>query len=344
MARKQPARRTPDVIDADAEQTTAIGELLGAGTDEQLAAAAWPVIREFFKGLAGFFVTARSMEQSATRTLEMARSLKAPTTVDGDVALQAFIKDANADRKDIEAHWQITSTVYQFQRRLVAARERGAKQLEEAAGIAQRLHNTYAENERRRAAEEQDRLRREAEERERLRREAELAEMERQAVAREEASPDLSERETLFVDYMAGPYASVGDGQRAAQQAGFKDPLRTAARLLSSPKIQAAIKATRDAQAIRRQATARAAQPLDVQVETVRPNVARAAGAVDRSTHSAELVDARALIEACLIGGRGIPTDILTVDMVKLQEYARSLHERINLWPGCRYVKTVKTV
>ena len=58
--------------------------------------------------------------------------------------------------------------------------------------------------------------------------------------------------------------------------AGFADPLKTAARLSSSPKIQAALNAKKEAESIRTQAAARAERPLDVEVQEVKPNITRA--------------------------------------------------------------------
>ena len=43
-------------------------------------------------------------------------------------------------------------------------------------------------------------------------------------------------------------------------------------------------------------------------------------------------------------GEHGIPLDCLQINTVKLNEYARSLHEQLDRWPGVRARKTTKVV
>jgi hypothetical protein len=308
--------------------------------DEQMAAAAWPAIREFFKGLAGFFTTATALERSAAAKLDRARTLTPPQTAAEDAAIQRFIKEANGDRKQIDDHWTICSRVHGFHRMLTAARDRGANQVVEASAIAQRLHNRYVDDEKRRAAAEQERRRQAAEEQARLDREAELARAEQLAIAREESSPDLSDRESAFVEFILSGNSAIA----AARAAGYKDGVTRGPKLLDSPKIQAAIQAQREARAIRRQAEARKAEPLDVQVEEVKPNVTRAAGAVDRKYKRGECLDEAKFRSAAFAGSYGIPQDVFVVDPSKLNEYARSMGALINRWPGVRYVEETKTV
>ena len=57
----------------------------------------------------------------------------------------------------------------------------------------------------------------------------------------------------------------------------------------------------------------------------------------DRKTRTAVVVDEDAFIAAVLEGKFGIPSDVLTVRQVKLNEYARSLGKLIERWPGIRY-------
>jgi hypothetical protein len=309
--------------------------------DQQLAATVGEAIRDFIKGLAAFFVTAKALEQSAFGTLEQAKLLKLPTNPDEDEAIQRFVKQTSVDKREVEEHWRITSLVSQFHRRMTARRSKATDALEEANRIGNRLHNSYTEAEKRKAAEAQERLRREAEEKARRDREAEIARMEAEAIKREESSPDLSEREQVFVDQVA----NHGDGQRAARMAGYKDPGASASRLLASAKIQKAIKAKRDAIAIRTQLAARKEEPLEVEeVPEIKPNVTRAGAAYDRTTHSAEILDEQALIAACISGKYGIPTDILTVKPAKVNEYARALQQRIELWPGVRYKRETRVI
>lgn len=131
----------------------------------------------------------------------------------------------------------------------------------------------------------------------------------------------------------------------SARRAGYHNPAQAGRKLLTLVKIEMAIQAVREVEEIRRQAKAKRTAPLDYQpVEEVRPQVLKVPGAMDRRTHSAELVDERLLIEAVLGGCHGIPSDILSVNPAKLNEYARSLQERISRWPGVRYKKTMRTI
>src|SRR6185436_6794428 len=161
----------------------------------------------------------------------------------------------------------------------------------------------------------------------------EAADAEEQALRAEAASAKLSDRETVFVEEVFGGRNAA----LAAKIAGYKNPADAGARLLATPKIEKALAGKREAENIRRQSVARQQQPLDVQHEEARPDIVRAAGAKDRTTKSAELLDENALIAAIIQGGHGIPWDILTVKPAKLNEYARSMGALINKWPGVRY-------
>ncbi len=321
-----------EVIDHDAQLVAAMPELAPAREESA-------IIGGFFGNLIAFFTEARALEVAAKSTLAIARTLKPPQSAADDVGLQTFVRQASSDRKKIEDHWQIASVVYSFQRRLVAARKRGTDALEEAAGIAQTFHNRYVEDEKRRAREEQERLQREADERARRERQAELDRLEAQALQAEQASPVISAREARFVDFYTGPYR---DPERAAQMAGYAKPFDAATRLLALPKIVEAIDAMRRSKALRDQKAAVAERPMQVEQVTVRPNVQKVG--VDRTTKTAEVFDARLLVEAVLGGKHGIPADSLMPDPTKLNQYARDLGEVINRWPGVRLVKKTTTV
>lgn len=316
-------------------------ELLPGNNPEiQLATVDGKTIADFVRGVVQFFQTALALERAAKGTLETARALRAPTTADGDERIQVFIKQASSDRRAIEQHWQICSVVSQFHRRLVALRTRGTQPLEEAAAIGNNLHNRYTEDERRRVAQEQERVRREAEERARQERDEELRRHELEAVKAEEAAPTLSEREELFVSYIMAGQTPLD----AARRAGFQEPGRAGLRLMDRPKISAALKAKQEASELRRQATALKEAPLEAHVETVRPNISKAAGAHDRTTWSGEILDEAAFIDAAFAGKHGIPRDILQINQAQLNTYARSLHERLDLWPGVRAKKSTGVV
>lgn len=328
MAKK--VSKTPEVLDL----------VPAVPGDEQLAAAAWPAIRSFFGQLPAFFTKARELEKKAADTMVAAASLVMPTSAAEDVRIQTFIKNANAQAKEVEEHWSITSAVHGFHRKLTAARDRAYDPNKKAADLAQRLHNNYVQAEQRRVDEENRRRQAEAEERARKAREAELAEAERKATEAEAASENLSVREQRFVDLV---HQGVVPSQ-AAHRAGYKDTTY-GVRLMELKKIKAALEGKRTADALRRQAEAKKYEPLQVEdVEEAKPDVAKAAGATDRKTRRAEVTNAAALIAAVISGGYGIPLDVLCVDTVKLNEYARQYREQLRRWPGVKYVEDTTTV
>lgn len=301
-----------------------------------------------------FFKRAGEIERAAKERLDIARQLKPPTDAPSDEKIQLFIKAVKDDITIAEEHWGIAAVLHHLHRAITAARSRTTGKdskgnptgmLDQAAGLAQALHNRYVEDERRRAQEEQARLNREAEQRAQEQRERELAELEAAALKAEAASPELSERERLFVDYFTGPYQNAS---RAAQQAGFKDPDTQSARLLKSPKVVKAIEAKRAANTIRTQAAAKREMPVQYETTTVQPNISRAAGAHDRTTHGAEVTDEQALLVAALdpmMRTRlGIPADIVMINRSKVNEYGSSLKELIEKWPGVRHTKKTTTV
>lgn len=294
-------------------------------------------VQAFVAGLRVFFERARHLETHAKATLLTAKTWQRPTSKEEDEHLVANVRSVNAQKREVEDHWTITAMVSRFHRRLTAARDRGVGPLEEAAGIGNRLHAAWAEEERRRAREEDERQRREAEERARRDREQELADLERLALEAEASSPDLSEREARFVDYLTGPYQVPA---RAAQQAGFKSPEAAAARLLAMPKIAQAVEQARSAKALRDQAAARRAAPVVVEHQPVKAAVAKGGA----ETWSGEVYDPDAFLAALLDPMTrtrlGIPSDIATFLPAKVNEYARSLHEQIDRWPGVRHKKT----
>lgn len=325
MAKKTTAR-APEVLDA-LEQ------------DVELIKTDATVVEKFTAGVALFFRTARTMELGAKETLARAQKLTPPATMADDEGIQLFIKRAGAERKDALAHWDITAKVHAFHRRLCAARSRTEDPLEQAIARATRLHNDYVAAENKRVAAEQERVRIQAEQKAAADRQAELDALERAALDAEAKSTDLSEREQKFVERVVGGMAPM----YAAQQAGYKDYMKQGDRLMAQLKIAAAIETRRTASAIRQQAAAVKEQPLDVQVEKVQANVSTAYGH-DRTAKSGELLDEVALRDAVISGKYGIPPDVLMVNPVKLNEYARSLGELINRWPGARLKKSTSLV
>jgi hypothetical protein len=295
-------------------------------------------IRNFMRGVAEFFRTAQTLELRSKATLMGAKALQLPTDAGSDEVLQRYAKRIQAEKKEVEDHWQITTVVHALHRRLTARRKIATDALELAAERVNTLHNTYTEAEKRRVAAENDRIRREAEEKARREQEAEAARLERQALEAEFASKDLSERERQFV-------ALVVDGvdtQIALRRVGYADPVAAGKRLIGLAKITKAIDAGLTAKNLRKQAEAVREQPAEVaDVELERPDITKGV-AIDRTTYSAELVDEQALINAAIAGQ--VPRDILRIDTVKLNEHARGLKEGLNRWPGVRLKKSTRMV
>ncbi len=325
----------PDVLD--------VGHLLpGISEDEQYVSQAGVAVLSFLKGVAGFFTAASAMEREAIGSLERAKALLPPATMEEDHRIQKFIKENTTARQIAEKHWEVTTLVSAFHRRLTAARARTVEKHTQAGSIATNLHNRYVDDEKRRVAAETERRRVEEEQRAAAERQAELDRLEAAAVQAEEHAPTLSAREQKFVDaYTSNVAQWRNDGKRCAQLAGFTGNLvAVSARLLSLPKIQQAIAAATRANEIREQKAAVAATPVDVQpIETIKPNISRSAGVHDFVTHGAELLDAAALIEAVFAGKYGIPRDVLKVDESKLNSYGKEYKELVNRWPGVKYTK-----
>jgi hypothetical protein len=293
-------------------------------------------IRNFMRGVAEFFRTAQALEQRSKATLMGANALQAPTDAASDEVLQRYAKRIQAEQKEVVSHWEITTVVHALHRRLTARRTIATDALEQAAERVNALHNRYTEAERRRVAEENERKRREAEEQARRDQDAEAERLEQQALAAEARMTSLSDREQKFVDNIG-----TVEPWEAAKFAGYKDPRATALKLLNTPKIIKALKAKETAAALRKQADAVREQPVEVEVESARPDITKGL-AVDRTTYAAELLDERALVMAAIAGQ--VPNDILRNDTVKLNEHARGLKEGINRWPGVRLKKSTRMV
>jgi hypothetical protein len=315
--------------------------------DEKFVQQAGQGVLAFLKSLAGFFLTASTMEANAKTALQVAASLTPPKTPDEDERIQRFVKDTNDQKKVVEEHWKVTAVISGFHRRMTAARARATDPLERAAMIGNQLHQRFKEDAERTARIEQDRIRREADEQALKDRQAELDRLEADAVAAEEKSPKLSEREQAFVDFYCDKGSMAYDNaQRAATMAGFKGKnlVAISGRLLSLEKIRVAIEAKTKAREIRLQAAAQAAAPATSNVPTIAPAVQRASGTSERTYYSAELLDEKALIDAICEGRLGIPRDVLRVHQPALNGYAVSLRDLISRWPGVKLKTTTKVV
>lgn len=297
------------------------------------------VVRDWLGAARQFFRETQEMELAAKSFLMRAESLAVPTNGDQDEQLQAFIRDGNSGIKAIEAKWTITRVLHQLHGMAVAGRKRGTDAYLNGVTIGNRLHNQWSDNEKRRAQQESDRLRREAEANAARERQEELDRLEREALRAEAQSDDLSAREQEFVDRVTnGGNTSV----LAARYAGYKDPEGAAARLMNTPKIKAAIEGKIIAKRARQQQTALKESP--VQVESTIVDVQPDTRGGDRTTWSADILDERAFVQAVVSGQHGIPLDCLTINQVRLNELARSLHENMDRFPGVRARKTTRVL
>lgn len=312
-------------------------EVLPAALTEEinLATQAGDVIRPFFAKVEAFIRAGHVLETMAQRKLDTANKLAAPTTDAEDEQIQTFAKSCTTDKKEIQAHWQsITSLLHGLHKRFVARRERGVTLLESAYDRANKLHQDYAAEKRRKEEAEQRRRDELAREEARQRQQAELDALEAEALAAESAAEDLSDREREFCRLIV---ERAADPLLAAKQAGYRDPNVIALRLLRQPKIEKALEGLRVAKASREQAAAVQQAPLDVRYERVQTSgPATAPGLRDVTRRKALITDEQALIAAVIAGQHGIPARILRVDQTALNDEARSLGELINRWPGCK--------
>lgn len=338
MAKKSPtpAKRgtapealTPEVID--------VGD---ANPEVGLVKAEGSAIPGFLNSAAQFLAKADALETSAKASLAAAKLLKRPTNGDEDLVIQQQILLDSAEEKNLEGHWEITAIISRFHRRLTGKRAIASTARSEAKAIRQGLHNEYVAEENRRAAREQEARRQAAEAQERLDREIEQEKLEALALQAERASDALSEREQVFVALVVGGQT----GTAAASRAGYKSG-SYGATLLDQPKIKTAIEAGLRAATLRQQAAAIKAAPVSVVITEVKPDVQRAAGSRgDRTTWSAEILDADAFVRAVLDGKLGIPLDTLVPDQVALNRYATAMEAQLDRWPGIRAKKKTSTV
>lgn len=318
------AAKAGDVID--------VGQAMSVSPDEVDAATTGKAILQWFGGLAGFFTTARAMEGEAALRLTRAQALEVPITKAEDERMQKFVLDTTEQLAGVEAHWNITTQIHKLHRRMTAARSRTTDSLDTAKSIGNRLHNTYVENEKRRAREEEERINREREAAAQRQRAEELAAAEAEALRREAAAPTLSEREGIFVDHLFGGKLPA----QAAKLAGYKNPEEVGPRMAGSAKVVTALTAKREAATIRTQAEAKRAEPVQVERVEVKPEISRASGGHDRTTRSLEILDLEAFRKAAFSGQHGIPLDCFTIDQAKCNSYARDWREQVNRWPGVR--------
>lgn len=293
-------------------------------------------IVDWLRNLTTFFRTAQQIERAAVERRQRILALAVPTTKEQDAAIRQEVIDARDARKAAMAHWDvITSALSKLHRMTTAGRARATDPLEDAEKHGTRLHTTYVDNEKRRAAQAEQEERRRQEQQAEADRARKLAEFEAAALQAEESSPDLSDRETAFVD----GYMRHGAGERAAREAGYKDPNAQASRLLASEKILKAIEAKRTAHTMRTQIDVMKEMPVYVDEGKIEAAAKPALNSGDREQWSASVVDLEKFRDAAFEGGYGIPRDVFIVDTAALNRAARALGKRVEMWPGVKATK-----
>lgn len=295
-------------------------------------------ISGFLSNLAPFFLRAGEIERRAVEIRELSRTWKVPTTPEEDEQLVENIRMVNAELKTAEGHWSARTVFHAFHKKLVAAYARAEKPLLDAQMTGNDLHNRFVANQREAARRLEEQRRREELQREQTRQREEAERLENEALAREEASADLSERERVFVAIMA----EMGDGydpRQAATRAGYKDPAAMGPRLMTYTKILDPIRAAREAKTLREQAAAVKAAPVAINDVTVAPEITTTEGV---TTVRVEVIDEEAFIRAALSGSYGVPADCLTFKQAKVNELGRAMGALVERIPGLRLVKTTK--
>ena len=290
-----------------------------------------------------FFAKAEDLEAQAKAELADAQATwKAPTCKEEDEDLVARIRQNAAATKEFDAHWEITTVLSRMHRSMTGLRNRGADMREKIKNHGNYLHAAWERLERERVQREEAELRRQEQARLQQQREAEAAEAERTAIEAEANSPHLGERESRFVDlYMA----NGGDAVRAAKGAGYANVDANANRLLKTSKIMQAIEARRQAVAIRQQAAAKAALPVEPTIQHAAPVAQVAAKA--RTYQSCEVTDAAkfmaVLLDPQLRAHYRVPAEAATFVQSVLNDMARQIGDKVNLVPGLR-LKVVTSV
>lgn len=293
-------------------------------------------IVDWLRSLSTFFRAAQQIERAAVARRDAMFKRAVPTTKEEDAALRQEVIACREERKAATAHWEvITSALSKLHRMTTAGRARATDPLEAAEKKGTALHTTYNDNELRASREREAVERRKQEAQAEQDRLAKLAEFERAAVAAEEASPLLSAREALWMDH----YMRTGDGVRAAQVAGYADPAGQAARLVASEKMRAAIEAKRTATTMRTQIDVMKEMPVYVDEGKIEDAATPQINKGDREQWSASCIDLEAFRDAAFEGRAGIPRDIFVVDPAALNRAARSLGQRVEMWPGIKATK-----
>lgn len=332
--RAQQAKPT-DVLPA-IQTLTDDNQILATATETGL------VVMDWLKQAAQFFREASQLERECKTLLMAAKATPKPTDAASDLVVQAQAKKTNAAIKACREKWNpVTQATDALHALTVKCRQRGADAGKEAADIWNAQHFGYKREAQERAEAETRRL--EAIERARAAaaRQAEIDAIEAEAVQAEESGEALSSREQKFVDlFRMSSGTEAQKANHAAGLAGFRAQ-NSGARLIGLQKIRSAIVSADLAASLRSQAVAQRNAPIVTrEVEQVQADVQK--GGIDRATYTAEVFDAEALIAAIIAGA--VPSDLLQINPVVANQYARSLRENLNRWPGIRAKRSERLV
>lgn len=311
------------------------GELLPPvpGTDidtSVLTGLGLDLVRFFTVQLPTFFVGAKRLEEEALEAERFANTLTISNQDEHQAALE-FIKSQKQAKRGDDTYWDITVKFHTVHSRMTQRRGITTGARERAIRKAESTATYWTRQEEARVRAENERLQREADEKARLEQEAKAAEIEREALARDEASTDLSPREQTFVALVVGGQTPG----RAAKISGFKDAAY-GDRLMAMPKIQQAIEAKQQAAHLRQQADAVRSRPVEpAPIERVQVNVGKVKGLSTRLTKTCVVFDVAKWRQAVKAGD--IPIGTAVPDQSVLNGYAKAMGKKINAWPGCRY-------
>ena len=254
-------------------------------------------------------------------------------------ALQ-LLRDGKRLRRSIDEHWMKVKRWLEDRKKDIGTI--AAMDLQVVEPGLNRLNVVilaYEEAEKARVALAQAIERQRQEEEAQRKRAAELAQMEKDALAAEQQSEQLSDRERAFAQAV---YQGISP-EMAAKRAGYKDPQAHAARLLNTPKIAATIEGMQQAKALRDQAAAVKEKPIEIREPEVQANLGKVAWVRTQTSWTAECFDFDLFIDKFVAGevDRQTFRTLVMPNAVAGNEMARALHENLDRIPGWRHVKKV---
>ena len=305
-----------------------VAEVVEEGEELGIVRSVSSELQTFVANMSIFVRDVRELEGRALAVQEKVTRLPKKITKKSSDVAQALVREARLNKRAIPETWTMLKKVQSLAKAMVTKRKVSEAAFDDAIKVGQAYYFEWADAEKRRIAEEQEETRRAAEERARQEREQELADIEEAALKAEGKMPELSEREREFVECVVGGHTN----REAAAAVGYANPAARAKTLMATEKITQAIDAKMEAIKILGEAKVLQSTPLDVELEDAEPT--EIAGG--RKNRSAQVTDDAALRDAVIAGKHGIPPEVLMVDPVALNGYARDLGPLINRWPGCR--------